>query len=93
MERSNPKKGGYYWYLRPTYAVARDAAQFGPHGAARAMLGWSHAMEKFGVAMVSTSNASGVLKRFTDLFGFREWCSCASAGERNSAPSQSLPTI
>ena len=25
--------------------------------------------------MVSTSNAGGVLKHFTDLFGFREWCS------------------
>ena len=41
----------------------------------RSMLGWCHAMEKFGVAMVRTPNHNSVLKRFTDLFGFREWCS------------------
>ena len=27
------------------------------------------------VAVVRTDNASGVLKAFTELFGFREWCS------------------
>ena len=38
-----------------------------------AMLGWCHAMEKYGVAIVQTDNTSGVLKTFTELFGFREW--------------------
>ena len=42
---------------------------------AESMLGWCHAMEKYGVAVVRTTNASGVLKTFTELFGFREWCS------------------
>ena len=40
-----------------------------------AMLGWCHAMEKYGVAIVTTDNSSGTLKQFTQLFGFREWCS------------------
>ena len=40
-----------------------------------AMLGWCHAMEKYGVAIVKTDNSSGMLKEFTQLFGFREWCS------------------
>ena len=40
-----------------------------------AMLGWCHALEKFGVAIVETDNHAGVLKHLTQLFGFREWCS------------------
>jgi len=39
------------------------------------MLGWCHALEKYGVALVSTDNHAGALKHFTQLFGFREWCS------------------
>ena len=41
----------------------------------RSMLAWCHAMQKYGVTVVKTDNASGVLKAFTELFGFREWCS------------------
>jgi hypothetical protein len=39
------------------------------------MLGWCHALEKYGVALVQTDNHAGALKHFTQLFGFREWCS------------------
>ncbi len=41
----------------------------------QAMLGWCHALQKYGVAIVETDNHAGVLKHFTQLFGFREWCS------------------
>jgi len=39
------------------------------------LVGWSHAMSKYGMAIVRTNNVAGVLKEFTELFGFREWCS------------------
>jgi gamma-butyrobetaine dioxygenase len=39
------------------------------------LVGWSHALEKYGMAIVRTNNQTAVLKDFTELFGFREWCS------------------
>ena len=41
----------------------------------QATRGWCHALQKYGVAIVETDNHAGVLKHFTQLFGFREWCS------------------
>ena len=55
-----------------------------------AMLGWCLALEKYGVALIETKNTPGVLKHFTELFGFREWC---SYGEFYVVENKQTPSI